>query len=185
MKSSIDILVFLALLLMSSCANPHYNSTAGQSEVQRMGGKRFQILLPAGMKLVSMANDEKQNYPEYREWGRRPWSPGALMEVRNANVMVVSYYNLSAYQRIVNSDGSMYASPYYMDTMKEFHAQIRTCGNLGGRAPTIIRYDVRTELGVFCLVASVDKYNNPKHDSDVAEMIEALKSFHALKESHL
>jgi hypothetical protein len=79
--------------------------------------------------------------------------------------------------RLSKSDGSMYASSYYLDTILKHHDQVQIYKSQSGRAPAIIRYDIKSGGGVFCLVASVDSYGNPKYDSDVQDLSASLKTF--------
>jgi hypothetical protein len=176
MKTSIYLVAALSLAgVVSGMAS---NSRAGlPSETHRIGGKGFEIQMPKGMKQVSSSQSAKGNYPPFIEWGRRPWSPGVLMETRNANVLVLSYFSADEFSRLSKDDGSMYASPYYSDTILKHHAEIEVYKTQSGRASAIIRYDVKDDGGVFCWVASVDSYENPNYDSDIQEMIASLKTF--------
>jgi hypothetical protein len=146
-------------------------------DVFRIGGREFKIKLPEGFKLVASSKRSDGNYPPSMEWARRPWSPGFLMETRNANVLFVSYYTAEEFSRLSKSDGSMYASSYYLDTILKHHDQVQIYKSQSGRAPAIIRYDIKSGGGVFCLVASVDSYGNPKYDSDVQDLSASLKTF--------
>jgi hypothetical protein len=176
MKTSIYLVAALSLAgVVSGMAS---NSRAGlPSETHRIGGKGFEIQMPKGMKLVSSSQSAERNYPPSVEWGRRPWSPGVLMETRNANVIVISYFNDDEFNRLKKADGSMYSSPYYSDTILKHHTKVEVYKTQSGRAPAIIRYDIKVDGGGFCLVANVDRYENPHYDSDIQEMIASLKTF--------
>lgn len=68
-------------------------------------------------------------------------------------------------------------TPYYSDTILKHHTGIEVYKTQSGRAPAIIRYDIKVDGGGFCLVASVNRYENPHYESDIQEMILSLKTF--------
>ena len=99
------------------------------------------------------------------------------MEERYANVMVCSYLDNNDYEKIIRGDGHRYVSPYYLETVRQYHPEIRIYRMKGGRNPVLIRYDVKVGHGFFCLVASVETYENAESEKDIGEMIESLRSF--------
>lgn len=180
MKALICLTTIVSTVLIA-CSVPPTTYAGIPPEIRKIGGRSFHMDMPKGMKLASSFPLGDANYAPYIQWGRRPWSPGFLMETRNANVLVISYLKANDLSRLGKINGGIYTSGYYADTILKHHAEIEIYKTQKGRAPALVRYDVKDDGGVFSLVASVDSYDNPNYDSDVLEFIAALKTFVPIK----
>jgi hypothetical protein len=147
-----------------------------------LGEKEVWMQLPRGMRLRASSQTKEAHYPNYIQWERKPWRLGRLMEERCANVIVVSFFDTAEYAKLAQNDGSMYASPYYLETIRDYHSDTTVYKTTQGRAPIIVRLDVKHEDGVFCLVASVETYENVDFEADVLEMVDSLKTFSPKRE---
>ncbi len=166
----------------AGCSNsmPTPHTMASGDQIFELSGRRFSLSVPTNFKVSHYWISPADKWPATIEWARKPWNSGFLTETRFSNYIMISYYSVSEYDKMLERNGEKLAPGRFRETGRAFHSVITESAIESGRRPLLLRYDLKVGAGVLCAVAEVERDENDDYRRDVAEVTQALRSLRSL-----